>query len=81
MNLHRSTTILLNVALILVIVLLLKSLIVAPRDVHAQNIPEYSGVDNLNFMGALEFAKGCNKLAKEGWKLHSFNNYKAIFVR
>ena len=81
MKLNKSTTILLNIVLILVIVLLLTALIITPSVAYAKDTPEYMGIDNLNYMGAIEFTEHCNRFAKEGWRLYCINNYKAIFVR
>jgi hypothetical protein len=81
MKLNKFTKLLLNLVLILLIALLLKSLITVPKNAYANETKEYLGIDNINFMGAREFADQCNKFAKEGWKLHSFTDRKAIFER
>jgi hypothetical protein len=86
MKLSRSTTILLNVALILAIGFLVKSLISFPKSLYAQmSNAEYS-VESLNLRPGESADTGSissllNAKAKEGWKYHSVVGGNYIFER
>ena len=68
MKLSKSTTILLNVVLVLLIVFLFKSLIAIPKSVYAN--PGYSY--KLHDLAAGENPEIIiNQYAKQGWRLHS----------
>ncbi len=81
MKLDKFTRICINIVLILVIVLLLKLLITVPKDVYAARATEYMAEGEIGKMDTDEFTDMCNEYAKEGWKLHSFSIYVAMFER
>ncbi len=66
MKLDKFTKVCINIVLILVIVLLLKLLITAPKDVYASRATEYMGIEK-HAMDIDEFADTCNDYAKNGW--------------
>lgn len=82
MKLNKSTTILLNIVLILFIALLVKFLIVVPKDVYAKANVEYKVVNWSGERTRKEQAQGheawLNSLAKEGWKFICFSSYKGM---
>lgn len=69
MKLNKSTTILLNVVLFLLVVLLVKSIITIPKSVYANAGIRYEivGVVGKNAQQAL------NVHAQSGWKLNSYS--------
>ena len=74
MRLTKSTTILLNVVLVLMALLLLKSLITLPNELYANNSVEYSVKINpyKDWVSvSTSLTKFFNEQAKEGWKYHS----------
>lgn len=77
----KSTTILLNIVLILVIALLIKSLIIIPKEIYAQKTPQYSAIKGLNYMDGDKLTEACNYYAKKGWKLFCISDYMAVFER
>ena len=86
MRLTKSTTILLNVVLVLLALLLIKSLITLPKNLYANNSFEYS-VTTLSIGPSSRdeqnqaFSDLLNNKAKEGWKFHSVVGDHAIFER
>jgi len=82
MKLKKSTTILFNIVLILVVVLLVKSLIAVPKNVYAKSAIEYK-VHRLESRGGNSLYNTLSTYAKEGWTLHSvvFNDTTLIFFR
>jgi hypothetical protein len=96
MKLTKSTTILMNVALVLLVAFLIKSAMASPRNVAAQG----SGYSyKLAYVGptqeeiqqtgrptptAEQLEQKINAVAQDGWKLHSLSlvgSYMAIFER
>ena len=76
MKLNKSTTILVNVLLILIIAVLIKSLVITPRSLQASSVPEYLAIpfQNLALSDWAQTGSLTNFLnikAKEGWRLHS----------
>ena len=85
MKLSKSTTILLNAVLILVIVFLLKSITAVPKNLYAQSNTKYKIIyyeDEIGLAAMKEgtvswekrhtrFEEPLNKLAEEGWRFHS----------
>jgi hypothetical protein len=85
MKLSKSTTILLNAVLMLLIVILLKSLITIPKDLYAQNNFKYKIIyyeDEISLTAMREgavtweerltkFEAPINQLAEKGWRFHS----------
>ncbi|MFQ6070018.1 MAG: hypothetical protein ACE5LC_05765 [Candidatus Aminicenantales bacterium] len=73
MNLNKSTRILINVALVLLIALLLKSLISVPRSAVARSGSQYKVVDIADFgeTNAKTLTQYINQLSEHGWRLHS----------
>ena len=85
MKLSKSTTILLNAVLFLLIVILLKSLITIPKDLYAQDSYKYKVIyyeDEIGLAAMKEgavsweerhtrFEEPINKLAEQGWRFHS----------
>jgi len=72
MKLDKFTKVLINLVLILVIVLLLKFLITVPRDVYAKGMYEYKVTIDGDSRSEIE--ENINKMAREGWTLHSTNH-------
>ena len=86
MKLSKSTRILVNVVLILIIAILIKSLVTVPRILQANPVPEYLAVPFRTdvFMptaqtGSLTYF--LNFKAREGWQLHSVLDNRIIFER
>ncbi len=84
MKLSRSTTILVNVALVLVIAILVKSLIAVPINVNAAGNKDYSVVGYPSTGQNVE--QMLNEKAKEGWDFvfaYQFGpgRYSLIFER
>ena len=81
MKFDKSTKILLNLVLILVIALLVKSLIVVPNDAYARENVEYKVLRAPRTHAELQPL--INAHVKSGWKLHSFapSPDKIILVR
>ena len=85
MKLGKSTTILLNAVLILLVAILLKSLITIPKNLYAQSNITYKIIyyeDEIGLAAMKEgtvswekrhtrFEEPLNKLAEEGWRFHS----------
>lgn len=84
MKLSKSTTILINVALILLIVILFKSLIAAPQNVGAAASKEFT-LENVSQGESLP--QTLNRMAKQGWsfafafKHPQYDSYSVIFER
>jgi ABC-type uncharacterized transport system permease subunit len=86
MKLNRSTTILLNVALILAIAFLVKSLISSPKSLYAQSSNVEYSVESLHLQPGESVVAGSissllNAKAKDGWKYHSVVGSNYIFER
>lgn len=86
MKWSKSTRILVNVVLILVIAILIKSLVTAPRILRASPIPEYLAVPYRTdiFVPTAQTGSLTNFLnvkAREGWRLHSVLDNRIIFER
>jgi len=96
MKLTKSTTILLNVVLVLIIALLVKFVIVSPKNVYAQGSsfsykfayvgPTQEEIQQTGRPTASpeQLEQKINAIAQEGWKLHSISlvgSYIAIFER
>jgi len=86
MKLNKTTKILVNVLLVLVIAILVKSLVTASQNLQASSVPEYLAIDfqNLglsNFAQTGSFTNFLNAKAKEGWMLHSVFYSGIIFER
>ena len=69
MKLSKSTTIFLNIMLILVIALLIKSVISVPKNLYAKGMYKYKVTIDGDSRSEIE--ENINKMAKEGWRLHS----------
>lgn len=84
MKLSKSTIVLVNVALILVIAILVKALLVVPNNVSAAEFKEYSVVGYPSTGQNVE--QMLNEKAKEGWEFvfaYQFGpgRYSLIFER
>jgi hypothetical protein len=81
MKFDKSTKILLNLVLILVIALLVKSLIVVPNDAYARENVEYKILRTPTTHAELQPL--INAHVKSGWKLHSLvpSPDKIVLVR
>jgi hypothetical protein len=79
MKFNKSTTILLDVVLFLLIVLLVKSIITMPKSVYASSRFTYKIVDVFGSNSEAEVR--INRYANEGWRLHSTSGETAIFER
>jgi len=80
----KSTTILLDLVLLLVMILLVKSLIAMPRNLYAKAPVEYKVVDLKPVNNLPDLQKLLDDMSNQGWKLHSTNFWKlswAIFER
>jgi len=64
MKLHKSTTILINVALVLLIIILAKSFIGFPKNANAASPGEYKIVHT----NLVQVETMLNNLTKEGWR-------------
>jgi hypothetical protein len=84
MKLSKSTTILINVFLVLLIAILAKSIVAAPQNAAAAVIKEYS-LENIAQGESLPQA--LNKMAHQGWSLAfafkhpQYDSYSVIFER
>lgn len=86
MKLNKATKILVNIILILIIAILIKSLVTAPRILQANPIPEYLAVPYRTdiFVPTAQTGSLTNFLnvkAQEGWRLHSVLDNRIIFVK
>ncbi len=86
MKLSKSTTILLNLVLILAIAFLVKSLVYFPKSLYAQSSNVEYSLESLQLqpgesVGAGSISGLLNKKAKEGWKYHSVVGSNYIFER
>lgn len=86
MKLNKTTRILVNVLLILVIAILIKSLVAAPRILRASPVPEYLAVPYRTdiFVPTAQTGSLTNFLnvkAREGWLLHSVLDNRIIFMK
>ena len=64
MKLHKSTTVLINVVLVLIMVILAKSFIGFPKNANAASPGEYKVVHT----NLVQVETMLNNTAKEGWK-------------
>ncbi len=85
MKLNKSTTILLNAVLILLVFILMKSLIAIPKDLYAEGSHKYKVIyyeDEISLAAMKEgavtweerltkFETPINQVAEKGWKFHS----------
>ena len=85
MKFDKFTKVLINLVLILLIALLLKSLIIAPKDVYAKSNLEYKLV---SWTGRSDDEKEgrehealINQFAKQGWRLFESSGAHYIFER
>jgi len=85
MKFNKSTTILLNIMLILIIAFLVRSLFAVPKDAHASDNLEYKVIDLKPLSEVLTqeaVAELLNKQVKDGgWKFHSQTSYGLVFER
>jgi hypothetical protein len=88
MKLSKSTTVLINVALVLLIALLVKSFVTAPPNVNAATNKEYSvqlvSKSPIKARGSMAFAESLSSTlksqAKQGWKfLFAFDDAYGYF--
>lgn len=68
MKLNKSTTVLLNVVLIVAVLLLIKSFIGFPKNAYGMAV-QYNVVLE---RGTFEFQQAVNKLSLEGWSVVGF---------
>lgn len=71
MKLNKSTTVLLNVVLILLVAIMLKNLLSFPKTLFAGGSPQYKVVKDLSNNPETRLEKTLNNMAKEGWRFHS----------
>jgi flagellar basal body-associated protein FliL len=83
MKLHKSTTILINVALVLLIIILAKSFIGFPKNANAASPGEYKVVHT----NLVQVETMLNNLTKEGWHFFTWGlwtpgpNVSLVFER
>ncbi len=78
MKLSKSTTILINVALVLLIAILVKSLIAVPKSVSAEQTKEYLVK---TVAGAKEAQQVLSELAQQGWTFtFAWYNGKTVLI-
>ena len=85
MKLNKSTIILFNLILILMIALLLKSLITIPIELYAKGKVEYKITDTPTGVYVedkrVNLQKSLNKMAEDGWEFVSECTWGIIFKR
>ena len=86
MKLSKSSTILLNLVLILAMALLVKSLLNFPKSLYAQSSNVEYSVESLQSQPGASVEAGSissllNAKAKDGWKYHSVVGSHYIFER
>lgn len=83
MKLNKSTTILLNAVLLLVMAFLLKAIVSTPPQLHAAANAEYLVVQDTARNDSAELQKILNGYASQGWKFHSepYGHSQIIFMR
>jgi len=69
MKLNKSTTVLLNVVLILLVAILFKNLLSFPKSLHAQDSVRYQVFFYHSVVNPLTLL---NDMAKQGWHYHSW---------
>lgn len=72
MKLNKSTTVLLNVVLILLVAILLKNLLSSPKPLYGGAAVQYKTVA---FYGGSDPAPVLNEAAKQGWRYYGWQGY------
>ena len=88
MKLDRFTRVCINIVLILLIALLVKSLVIVPKDVYAKGKIEYKAIHAVAVRRelavtdkAVALEKLLNQYSEQGWKFRWFDGNLMIFER